>query len=158
MTKKTTSIKEALTGEAHKKSYSEKLKHPKWQRKRLEIMQRDDFKCKLCNDSETTLNVHHYEYGQGEPWDIEDSKLITTCEHCHSIIHEVLSELEFNQADLKIFKKINKDKDSYLFTILVNPIRYIVLISMSINGQFHYPAQVIDSDRLEIIKNMLTNE
>ena len=43
-------------------TYSEKLKDPRWQKKRLEIMDRDNFICQLCGDSETTLNVHHKRY------------------------------------------------------------------------------------------------
>jgi hypothetical protein len=38
-------------------TYSEKLKDPRWQKKRLEVMKRDDFKCKLCNDETTTLQI-----------------------------------------------------------------------------------------------------
>jgi len=29
-------------------TYAEKLKHPLWQRKRLEILNRDGFKCAQC--------------------------------------------------------------------------------------------------------------
>ena len=69
-----------------KKNYSDKLKNPKWQKKRLEIMQRDGFACKYCGDAESPLNVHHFEYGK-EPWDVEDKALITLCERCHILIH-----------------------------------------------------------------------
>jgi 5-methylcytosine-specific restriction endonuclease McrA len=34
-----------------KKTYSELLKSPKWQKKRLEIMSRDKFTCKKCGDT-----------------------------------------------------------------------------------------------------------
>jgi hypothetical protein len=65
-------------------TYAEKLKHPKWQRKRLEIMQRDDFTCQKCGDDENTLHVHHKKYKKGkEPWDYNDNDLITLCEKCH---------------------------------------------------------------------------
>lgn len=46
----------------YKMKYSEQLKHPKWQKKRLEILKRDKWKCKKCKDDTTTLNVHHKEY------------------------------------------------------------------------------------------------
>lgn len=68
------------------KSYSEKLLDPRWQRKRLSILQRDNFTCTLCMDDRSTLAVHHTEYS-GNPWDIADDKLITICHHCHDIIH-----------------------------------------------------------------------
>lgn len=65
-------------------TYSEKLKDPRWQKKRLEIFQRDDFSCQLCKDKETTLHVHHrYYMGYYEPWDYPDSALVTLCAICH---------------------------------------------------------------------------
>ena len=39
--------------------YWEKLRDPRWQKKRLEIMERDDFTCVHCQDNASTLNVHH---------------------------------------------------------------------------------------------------
>ena len=45
--------------------YNEQLKPPKWQRKRLEIMERDNFQCQCCFNKEKTLNVHHKEYING---------------------------------------------------------------------------------------------
>lgn len=55
-----------------------------WQRKRLEIMQRDDFTCQFCGDKETTLNTHHILYlSSRNPWQYEDDCLITICEKCH---------------------------------------------------------------------------
>lgn len=69
-------------------TYSEKLRDPRWQRRRLEIMQRDDFSCRMCYESEHTLNVHHLWYTRGaEPWDYPDTCLITTCEACHEELH-----------------------------------------------------------------------
>jgi hypothetical protein len=67
-------------------TYAEKLKDPRWQKKRLEVMQRDDFKCKLCNDKSNTLHVHHksYQYGK-EPWDYELDNFDTLCVPCHEL-------------------------------------------------------------------------
>jgi len=62
-------------------AYAQKLKDPRWQRKRLEVMARDDFKCVFCKDATRTLHVHHKKYVRGkEPWDYQDSDLITLCE------------------------------------------------------------------------------
>ena len=67
-----------------KSAYSEKLRDPRWQKKRLIIMDRDKFTCCKCGESESTLNIHHcyYEYGR-DPWDYPDDSLITLCESCH---------------------------------------------------------------------------
>lgn len=72
-------------------TYSEKLKDPRWQKKRLEILQRDDWTCQNCGDVKTTLNVHHISY-YGNPWDQKDDLLITLCKECHD--HETKSLLE----------------------------------------------------------------
>jgi hypothetical protein len=62
--------------------YSDKLRDPRWQKKRLEVMQRDDFTCLACGDKDSTLNVHHKQY-HGDPWEAPMSSLETLCESCH---------------------------------------------------------------------------
>lgn len=65
-------------------SYSQLLRDPRWQKKRLEIMQRDEFTCQACFNSQNTLNVHHCYYEKGlMPWDYPDESLVTLCEECH---------------------------------------------------------------------------
>ena len=69
--------------------YTEKLKNPRWQKKRLEILQRDDYKCRLCNDGDSTLHVHHKYYKRNrDPWEYEDVTYITLCTSCHGKAHE----------------------------------------------------------------------
>lgn len=76
------------------KSYSELLRDPQWQKKRLEIMSRADFMCENCGDSEKTLAVHHKLYRRGaKPWEYEDHELICVCEDCHSTAHALRDEL-----------------------------------------------------------------
>ena len=65
-------------------TYSDKLKDPRWQKKRLKILERDDFKCISCGDDKSTLHVHHRIYiSNNDPWDYEDETLVTLCEKCH---------------------------------------------------------------------------
>lgn len=65
-------------------TYKEKLLDPKWQRKRLEILQRDSFTCQRCKTEEKTLHVHHKAYTYLEnPWDYDPLTLITLCDDCH---------------------------------------------------------------------------
>ena len=60
------------------------LKDPRWQKKRLQIMNRDNFTCRSCGDTSTTLHIHHLAYTWGTaPWEYEDKFLITLCENCH---------------------------------------------------------------------------
>lgn len=67
-------------------------KDPKWQKKRLEIMQRDEFRCQSCNDSDNTLNVHHNVPYRKDTniWDYENNELTTLCETCHKSISEII--------------------------------------------------------------------
>ena len=70
--------------------YANKLKDPRWQKKRLEIMDRDGFACRACNNRSTTLNVHHKSYTHGlDPWEYANHNLVTLCASCHSIIHKI---------------------------------------------------------------------
>lgn len=73
-------------------TYKEQLLHPNWQRKRLEIMRRDEFQCRMCGDDETTLHVHHKQYVKGRlAWECPDEELVTLCEDCHESMHEQTS-------------------------------------------------------------------
>ena len=83
-------------------TYSEKLKDPRWQKKRLKILSRDRWKCKKCGDTETTLHVHHLNYN-GNPWEVENEHLITLCEDCHECV-ESIHECKCEFKDIKIFK------------------------------------------------------
>ena len=65
-------------------TYSEKLKDPRWQKKRLEVLSRDEWKCQECGEKERTLHVHHKTYVYGKaPWDYNSNNLLTLCEDCH---------------------------------------------------------------------------
>lgn len=65
-------------------AYSEKLKDPRWQKKRLEILQRDDWRCQFCDNEKEMLQVHHLRYFKdAEPWDYDNRYLLTLCESCH---------------------------------------------------------------------------
>lgn len=70
-------------------SYDKKLKSPKWQRKRLKIMDRDNFSCCICGDNTSSLNVHHLFYDKEikQPYDYPDDSLLTVCDNCHNDIH-----------------------------------------------------------------------
>jgi len=64
--------------------YKNKLKDPRWQKKRLEILERDEWCCQVCYDGESTLHVHHKLYEKDkDPWDYDNDYLITLCDVCH---------------------------------------------------------------------------
>lgn len=76
------------------KKYSDLLKSPQWQKKRLEIFKRDNFTCQSCHATEVTLNVHHaVPYRKNTmPWEYENDELITLCEDCHAVIKDLIEQ------------------------------------------------------------------
>lgn len=66
--------------------YKKRLLDPRWQKMRLEILNRDEFTCQSCGDSESTLHVHHRYYISGNmPWEYSPKALITLCYSCHDM-------------------------------------------------------------------------
>jgi hypothetical protein len=87
-----------------KQTYYEKLKDPRWQRKRLEVMERDNFTCRSCGCNDKTLNVHHKTYRKNaEPWDYDDDNFITYCEDCHGSVH---AEKDFLMMNVDTVRKL----------------------------------------------------
>lgn len=77
-----------------KKTYYEQLKSPRWQERRLSIMERDNFTCQECGDTESELNVHHKVYIENRnAWDYPNPMLITLCEPCHKKIHAQMNAI-----------------------------------------------------------------
>lgn len=100
-----------------KQDYAAKLKNPKWQKKRLQILGRDKFTCKLCGDTETTLHVHHKYYENGcDPWEYPNTALVTLCEHCHKEVEDWKNEIA-GLSDIRIFKSNNWDNKSRIMFI-----------------------------------------
>ena len=91
------------------KTYSELLKHPKWQKKRLEILDRDGFQCRACWENSKTLHVHHTYYDKDlKPWEYPNNRLLTLCEDCHKLLH-VLEKLDFGMDQICVLAKCLSD-------------------------------------------------
>lgn len=68
--------------------YTDLLKDPRWQRKRLSIFERDQWKCCRCGESNMELHVHHTYYAKGKkPWEYINDDIMTLCTACHTGIH-----------------------------------------------------------------------
>jgi hypothetical protein len=77
-----------------KLTYTEQLKHPKWQRKRLEMLEASGFKCTNCGTEEKTLHVHHKQYVRGRSaWEYSATELQVLCEDCHTTTHDIKERL-----------------------------------------------------------------
>ena len=65
-------------------SYKEQYLDPRWQKKRLEVLDRDEWCCQRCYDNESTLHVHHrYYIKKTAIWDYPLEAFLTLCEECH---------------------------------------------------------------------------
>lgn len=72
-------------------TYSEKLRDSRWQKKRLEVLQREDFKCQWCKmihgvdlDQNQEVQVHHGYYEKGlDPWEYDSDSLFCLCKEHH---------------------------------------------------------------------------
>jgi hypothetical protein len=85
-----------------KQTYAEMLKDPRWQQKRLEIMQRDNFTCQHCGAKDRELQIHHLIYNKNnKPWEYKDDELITLCSKCHEIESECNCNLYNSFLELK---------------------------------------------------------
>jgi len=85
-------------------TYAEQLKSPKWQKKRLEILSRDNFTCHNCGDTESQLHVHHGYYDKSlKLWEYQNETLHTVCFSCHSEMHSVLENLKDKIGELQLF-------------------------------------------------------
>lgn len=65
-------------------TYSEKLKDPRWQKRRLELLEAADWTCRECGTKTQTLHVHHGYYKRAaDPWDYPDVVMHVLCDSCH---------------------------------------------------------------------------
>lgn len=112
--------------------FKEQYKHPKWQKKRLEILERDEYICQSCGDHESTLHVHHRFYEKNtEIWDYDNSCLITLCDNCHTKWHKVNNEFKLI---LPIEYYIMEDYLSLLITLNeFNPNEVLFMIKTATN-------------------------
>lgn len=105
--------------------YKEQYKHPKWQKKRLEIMERDGFQCQACFSRKKTLTVHHKcFFANTEIWNYDDDCFITLCENCHEdyrLNNNYIGLFDFYQwlLDLRI-KQIDSRTDKIGYKIAID--------------------------------------
>lgn len=69
-------------------TYKEQLTDPRWQKKRLQILERDNWTCQMCGSTEKQLHVHHFTYkSKNMAWDALNEDLVAWCCDCHFITH-----------------------------------------------------------------------
>lgn len=61
----------------------------KWQRRRLEILEKANWRCEYCGESDREAHVHHVHYVKGRQlWEYDDNWLLALCDRCHREKHE----------------------------------------------------------------------
>lgn len=76
-------------------SYTEMLASPRWQRRRLDILNRESFRCQWCGDDDTQLHIHHGYYENGKkPWEYEAESLFCLCKSCHSTATDLAKRIK----------------------------------------------------------------
>lgn len=69
-------------------NYHEQLRHPLWQRRRLEVLSAAGFVCVRCGSADRQLHAHHKIYLRGRTlWDYADDLLECLCDECHDLAH-----------------------------------------------------------------------
>ena len=124
-----------------KEKQAAKYKDPRWQKRRLEILERDDWACQKCFDPDSTLHVHHRYYEKDkEPWEYPDDALITLCEDCHEgekgfkdelkAIESVVREWCFTSDIIPLWEVISsfKDKGTYPAEVILDALRHFFVL------------------------------
>jgi hypothetical protein len=76
-------------------NYAQQIKHPLWQKKRLEVLELHNFQCQTCRAKNEELHVHHPFYKRGAMiWDYEKTELECLCFRCHKEAHLIDEEIK----------------------------------------------------------------
>ena len=83
----------------HRLPYAEQLKHPLWQKRRLEVLQAAGWVCACCGAQDDQLHAHHKAYVKGRlPWDYADDMLECLCDRCHEAAHAQKNRINLQLA------------------------------------------------------------
>lgn len=79
------------------REYMERLRDPRWQKLRLEVLEAAGWRCTWCGAGEAerrNLQIHHGFYGKNlAPWEYPRASLYVLCEPCHEQAESIKLEL-----------------------------------------------------------------
>lgn len=125
-------------------TYAEQLRHPNWQRRRLQILERDGWMCTACLARDRELHVHHKLYVKGRlTWEYADDELRTLCKPCHDNWHAGEEHLKKLLAEIHPWElaelltgyysvAIGPDQERALFD--ASPLRYAGMLARTLEA------------------------
>jgi hypothetical protein len=82
--------------------YSSRLRDPRWQRRRLEVLEKALWRCSQCGEEKKELQVHHLIYRKGNmPWEYADEDLAVLCVECHELATDAKAAIDQGMINLK---------------------------------------------------------
>lgn len=137
-------------------NFFKNYKDPRWQKKRLLIMERDRFTCQNCGRADNELFVHHRYYERGSmPWEYPDNALVTYCGACHEEWHRLKAMLDkktgYLTAELDWLVKCAEKgprrviKDRFPADTRVTILMLSALAEEAMKNDSKYHSQVVDS-------------
>lgn len=82
-------------------TYAQRLKDPRWQKKRLELLNKAHWTCEECKAVEPAdgLQIYHVFYMLGKlPWEHDDRIMMVLCDGCHKRRQKVEQEFFYGVA------------------------------------------------------------
>jgi hypothetical protein len=104
------------TTHAETSSYASQYTNPKWQKCRLEALNRAGFSCSICHDTKTQLHVHHINYERGKDvWDYQNKNFVVLCNQCHEEVHAAITvSMKEVRSALSCSSEIEQKKDDII--------------------------------------------
>ncbi len=119
--------------------YMEQLRDPRWQQKRLQVFERDNWTCVHCGSKDKTLHAHHRFYVSGRAaWDYSTNALETVCEDCHKQdwVHSTVEGIELLLGSLRALAPKGESVSSVIYGLIVAIDNGIVKLDVSGNRFF----------------------
>lgn len=110
-----------------KSDYAQKLRDPRWQKRRLEILEAAQWKCEDCENDGSELQIHHCCYIKGrEPWEYTRNSLMALCDRCHQERQQVEAEAKSAFSVLLRFSPFHVVRmwSSILENCVIKDVRY----------------------------------
>lgn len=135
--------------------YMKLLRDPRWQEKRLRVMEAAGFKCQECGAADKTFNVNHGYYEKGKkPWEYPICDLRCLCEPCHERWHEVQKIFRRRLASITIHQMVQVIGYFMALELPRHPERMVTFISNDDAQGFADGLGLTLSEVLEVVGNL----